>query len=122
MKLELPADIQALFAKMQQADLKAEEQRALGDPRHHKLSRVFAAGMSYHYLPIGVNRKNQQVSFCWSVHRNVAGYFLSWRQTRQRNGVLRRDRWAARKTRKAVRALAERRANAARRPTGEATP
>lgn len=113
--MQVPAEIQNLMAEMwadfERGEREREEQRAKADPKAHRLSRVFAGrtGTSYNLLLAGRNGKNQSVWYCWSCHRNVAGYFLGWRQTRRQNGTVKRDQWAARRSRKAVASLAQRR-------------
>jgi hypothetical protein len=118
MPTQAPPEVQRMFADLwaglQRDNLKREQRAAEADPRAHRLSRTFngPGGTNYHYVWGGLNGKGQSVYYCWSIHRNVAGYFLSWRQTRQKSGVTKRDQWAARRARKAAQALAKRRAAA----------
>lgn len=84
-----------------------------------KLTRVFAHGVSpsYRYFSAGLNGKNQRVHFCWATNRNAAGFFLTWRETTTANGKqTKRDKWAARRKRKASKALALRRCQAFKQP------
>lgn len=112
---DAPREAQEMFANLVRGfhddNNKAERAAAERDPKRHKLSRVFAGpgGLNYHYTFGGMNGKKQRVYFCWSIHRNVAGYFLGWRQIKQANGVTKRDMWLARRSRKAVRAIANKR-------------
>lgn len=124
-----PPEVQALFGKlfadMNRTNLELEEKSAQIDPRSHRLSRTFSGpgGTNYHYFTGGRNGKGQSILFCWSIHRNVAGYFLTWRQVRQQNGITKRDQWAARKSRRACIAIAQRRReafNLKMAPTGDA--
>lgn len=110
---EAPAEVQQMFHKLwlglERDRLDREERNAKADPRAHKLSKVFA-NSAYRCVYAGRNGKNQSVWYCWSSHRNVAGYYLGWRETHMRSGTVRRDQWAARKSRKAVSRLARKRA------------
>jgi hypothetical protein len=107
-----PPAVQALFADLIQGferdNLKRERDAAQADPRKHRLSRTFDRGLSYHSLPAGRDGRGRWVTFCWSVHRNVAGYFLGWREVRGKRQA-KRDRWVARRTRRGVIAIAQRR-------------
>lgn len=109
--MKLDAEIAALFDNFQRSNNEFERAAAERDPNAHKLSRVMAGphGLNYHYAWGGKNGRNQTLWFCWSTHRNVAGYFLGWREVRGKRKV-RRDRWVARKSRIAVKKLAQRRA------------
>lgn len=113
---QLSGDLARMFADHDRAAMKREDEQAQAAPRAHKLTRVFVGryGLNYSYLTAGVNGKGQSVCFCWSTHRNAAGYFLGWRQTRMVKGTVKRDRWVARKQRKAVARVAERRVAAFR--------
>jgi hypothetical protein len=110
-----PPEVQALFGKLfrdlERDNLERERKAAEADPRRHRLSLVFSGGkMNYHYLFGGTDGRGRRVYFCWSIHRNVAGYFLGWRQVTNNKGAGKRDQWVARKTRKGVIAIAQRRA------------
>lgn len=98
---ELWADIEA------SADRRAREE-AKADPVKHKLSRRFESSAAYSYWKAGRDGRGREVRFCWSSHRNIAGYFLTWREVVGKRGG-KRDQWSARKTRTACRAMAERR-------------
>jgi len=76
-----------------------EEAAAKRDPLANKASRLFGAGVSpsYRYYGGKKNGKGQRVLFCYSVHRNVAGFFLGWRETYRKNGTVKRDRWVSRR-------------------------
>lgn len=114
--MNLPPEFYAHMRNMERASLNVETDEAKADPKRHKLSRVFEGkgGTNYSYWRAGKDGRNRLVLFCWSSHRNVAGYFLAWREVRGQRQH-KRDQWAARKSRKAARALAERRAEAFRR-------
>lgn len=55
------------------------------------------------------NGKGQKVRFCWSSHRNAAGFFLGWRETWMKNGTVKRDRWYSRKVKARAADVARRR-------------
>lgn len=107
------AEVQKMFAEiwgsMQREGMERKERAAKADPKAHKLTTIFK-NSNYRYVYGGYNGKNQLVLYCWSSHRNVAGYFLGWRETQRRNKTGKRDQWAARKSRKTVMELAQRRA------------
>lgn len=117
---DAPPAVQDMFRKLwqeiEQQNLERETRAAAADPLAHKLSRVMAGphGLSYRYVPAGRDGRGRQVSFCWSVHRNVAGFYLGWREVVSRKQT-RRDQWLARRIRRRVMAIAERRAAAFRR-------
>lgn len=88
-----------LFMEMERDRNKAEEVRAKADPLAHKKTRVMA-NTGYRYWNAGRDGRGSLVLFCWSSHRNVAGFFLGWRQTQYRNGKIKRDMWVSRRRRK----------------------
>jgi hypothetical protein len=93
-----------------------EREQAQADPKAHKLSKVMEKGANYDYYPAGKTKRGYTVSFCWTTKRNVAGYFLGWRQVskpatkaeakRGMVSTIKRDRWIARKSRKAAEVVA----------------
>ena len=85
-----------------------EAAAAKADPLAHKLTRVFEPGVSTNYRYWGPvkNGKGQRVRFCWSSHRNAAGFFLGWRETWMKNGTVKRDQWASRRVKARVADLA----------------
>lgn len=97
---------------------KHEADQAKANPKANKLTRVMEGryGMNYRYWHAGKDGLGRHVRFCWTMHRNVAGYFLTWRETysvprgKQRRQTVKRDQWAARKVKKRAKALAEKRA------------
>lgn len=95
---------------------KKESERAKADPKANKLTRVMEGkyGMRYWWLYAGKDGLGRKVWFCWTRHRNVAGYFLGWRQVENKKGLIKRDQWIARKVKKRAKAVAERRAAAFR--------
>jgi hypothetical protein len=119
-KLEMSDRLAAVLGPMMdelmQSGFKKTEEAAKADPVRYKKSRVYPAGVStnYHWIPAGRDGKGREVFFCWSVHRNVAGYFLGWRQVyyRDRDKTVKRDRWLSSRKRRVVEAAARRRAEA----------
>lgn len=89
-----------------------EAAAAKREPLKHKLTRVFEPGVStsYRFWPAGKNGKGQRVIYCWSSHRNAAGFFLGWRETYMKNGTVKRDRWLARRIKARCAEIAKRRA------------
>ena|SRR5213076_3158926 len=105
--------LRTAFLGMERATLKRESEEAKANPQAHKLTRVFEQRTSYRYWRAGKDGRGREVRFCWSSHRNVAGYFLGWREVwskKQREG--KRDQYLARKVRKRVEEVAKRRADA----------
>lgn len=76
-----------------------------------KKTRLFRGGMSWRYWSGGKDGRGREVRFCYTVRRNVAGYFLGFREVRKADGSGFRDGWFAHKRRATVRdrarALAE---------------
>jgi hypothetical protein len=74
--------------------------------RGNKLSRLFANNTNWLSWPAGTNARGQKVFFCYTTKRNVAGYFLGWREVRPKGSknsrssidYIRTD-WCARKVR-----------------------
>jgi hypothetical protein len=81
------------------------------DPRYYprKTLRFPDGKLSYHYTPAGKDGLGRTVWFCWSCHRNMAGYFLGWREVRSKKGG-KRDRFIANRTRKRLVEIAGKRA------------
>lgn len=78
------------------------------DPLGNKASRKFEV-LRWRYYDAGKNGKGQTIRFGWSTTKNIAGFFLTWREVRYVNGEGRRDMFSARRKRKAVKDLAHRR-------------
>lgn len=95
---EVEEMVAGLIGSFHRDNLNREKVAAEADPLANKLSRVFKDS-SYRYFPM-TNKKGQRVLFCYSVHRNVAGFFLGWRETHLRNGKVKRDMWLSRRVRK----------------------
>jgi hypothetical protein len=104
--------LMSLWQEVQQGVNRRESERAKADPLSHKNTRVFDAGVSasYRYYPAPKNGKGQKVWFCWSTHRNAAGFFLGWRETYRKNGTVKRDKWLSRRVKTRCKEIAKRRA------------
>jgi len=107
--MELQRMLQGAFNEIRGLELKHERLSAEADPKAHKLTRVMAKSLSYRWTPAGKDGRGRAVYFCWSCHRNVAGYFLGWREVKG-GRVTKRDQWIARKCRRRAQELAHRRA------------
>jgi hypothetical protein len=92
-------EIQELLRSFEQMNRDRESAAAKRDPLALKMTRVFDEGVSasYRYFGGKKNGKGQRVYFCYSVHRNAAGFFLGWRETHMQNGTVKRDRWVSRR-------------------------
>lgn len=88
-----------------------EAAAAKANPLANKTTRVFEPGVSTNYRYWGPvkNGKGQKVRFCWSSHRNAAGFFLGWRETWMKNGTVKRDQWLARRVKARAADVAKRR-------------
>lgn len=73
--------------------------------RAYKLSRVMDGPLRYRFYRGGKDGRGRQVRFCYATVRNVAGYYLGWREVIGKTGG-HRDQWTASKVR---RRMAERR-------------
>ena len=105
-------EFRELFASFAKMNNEREEAAAKANPLANKTSRLFAAGVSagYRYYGGKRNGKGQRVLFCYSVHRNVAGFFLGWREVYMKNGNVKRDRWVSRRVKARCMEIARRRA------------
>lgn len=101
--------LNGLFQSFEQDNRKREEAAAQRDPLAHKFSKVFKDS-SYRYYS-GTNGRGSKVRFCYSVHRNVAGFFLGWREVQTRRQV-KRDMWVSRRVKKKVISICRRRSEA----------
>jgi hypothetical protein len=102
--------IRELCANFAATNREREAKAAAADPRAHKLSRVMN-DTAYRYWRAGKDARGREVRFCYSSRRNVAGYFLGWREIASK-AQTKRDQWCARKTRAACEEVARRRQNA----------
>lgn len=74
----------------------------LADPEGFKFSRKFPNGTNYRCWG-AFKTPRMAVSYCWSCHKNIAGYYLGWRQIFDENGkIIDKDQWIARRVKKRV--------------------
>lgn len=91
---EVSANLNKIFADFTQSARKAESERAKANPLAYKNSRVMEDGAGYRYYVAGLNGRGSKVRFCYTTKRNVAGYFLLWREVETAKHV-KRDQWDA---------------------------
>lgn len=112
-----------MFGQVQRNFNAEESARAKADPQAHKLTRVFEGRTNYRYYDGGKDSRGRKVWFCYSTGRNVAGYFLTWRQVEtpaklkaRKPGDLvsttTRDQWSASRSKKTVKERAAARCKA----------
>lgn len=111
---DAPQEVQEMFARLWKDVHAAEQKRAIetakADPRRYRHTLIFGdVAATYRYAWAGRDGAGNDVRYCWSCHRNVAGYFLTWREMIGPHGG-RRTEFAARKVRKKARAIAHERA------------
>jgi hypothetical protein len=102
--MELPPELnkvmQELWTDLQQTGRRREAEAAKAAPAKHKLTTVFDGPMRWlYYKPI--RTAGRETRYCYSTTRNVAGYFLTWREVHTDRRV-RRDMFRASKRRKTV--------------------
>lgn len=87
--------LSGMMRDMRRTDLIRDEAAALADPIKYKTIRTFRNPMNYCYYETK-NGRGSKVRGCYSVHTNVAGYFLIWREIETKRTV-KRDRYDATK-------------------------
>jgi hypothetical protein len=107
------AEARAVLRPVVGVAAEAERRRIVQDPDAHKLTTLMADHAGLNYVWWGLYRsptiKGRAVAYCHSTGRNVAGYFLGWRETWTADGIVKRDQWTARRVKKALSKLQERR-------------
>lgn len=108
------------FERMELADQERERERVASDPKKYQTTTLMADHSRYRSWKgrdIQTTRAEEgreithvsEVHFCYSTGRNIAGYFLAWREVWDlTTQVGRRDRWVAYKKRNLARSHAER--------------
>lgn len=105
-----PEPIQRLMLEMQLEANERQRAAVLADPVKHKLTLHFPEDARMNSMFYRVKKATfPEVRYCYATGRNLAGFFLGWRETINRDGSGKRDQWVARRSRKAVCAIAERR-------------
>ena len=97
-----------LMAEIDRNSQRVERRKVRADPKANKLTRLMGEGRTaaYRYWDAGENEQGERVTYCCTTRRNLAGYFLVWRQREKLdNGrwTYRRDRWGAWKVRRRAR-------------------
>jgi hypothetical protein len=102
--MKLPEPLQKMLLEMQIAQIESARSAVLADPVKHKLTLQFPEGARMRWLYYEVKgKRGPRVRYCYSTERNLAGYFLAWRETwdpKRRRG--KRDQFIASKRRKTV--------------------
>jgi len=102
---DAPKEVQDLFADILG---RIDQQDAERDKKNPLTRRFVADKMNYHYVKSHTTAEGVKVECCYSVWKNVAGYYLSWVERTGPNKNGSRKQHVAHKTRKAARACAER--------------
>jgi hypothetical protein len=120
-ELVLPREIQNLLLEMQVEGSERRRKAVLADPAKHKKTLEFPEGarLNWRYWEVK-GKRFPKVRYCYSTERNLAGYFLGWRETINRDGSGKRDMWLANKRRTAVRDAAQKRRDAHQSRVGKA--
>jgi len=73
----------------------------LADPEGFKFSKKFPKGVTYRCWKGAYKSPRMTVAYCWSCHKNIAGYYLGWRQIYGPDGkIIEKDQWIARRVKK----------------------
>lgn len=80
-ELSIPPDIRnlmnSMWADIQRSTNERIERDAAKDPEAFRNTKVMK-NTRYTYFQVPGLPKGKSISFCYSKHRNVAGFFLSW--------------------------------------------
>ena len=93
----LPFEMLKMYADLERIGNDREEREAKADPHGWRKSRLFPKGASYRYYKAGPGLR-----YCYSVHRNAAGYFLAWRERTMKGGRFTRDQYVPSKIKREV--------------------
>lgn len=113
-----------LWAEVQQADMARIEKAAKADPEKHRNSSVIERGKppQYRYYQVkrtaADQRAGRSLRFCYSKHRNVAGFYLTWAEVWVGDGG-RREGYRGHDTKADAMEYAHARAQDAEKPAGE---
>jgi hypothetical protein len=99
---------QQLMRDIQAADLVREREQVKADPETNRTTRIFVDGGSGYRYYSAINGRGSQVRYCYSTRRNIAGYFLIWREVETKRQI-KRDRWDSTKTKRDAMAECRRR-------------
>jgi hypothetical protein len=65
--------------------------RVKADPHKHRKVTFTDIGRDSRRYRQYVNGKGQRIRFYRACHRNIAGYFIIWRETVMKNGTIKND-------------------------------
>ena len=106
MRADLTREFNHLFgdvlADMERDRLETLKRRALADPAANANAKVFDGPMRWCFY----GQRGVGTRFCYSTMRNVAGYYLTWREDETADGKIQRDRFSGHKLKRAAKALA----------------
>ena len=106
-----PPEISRMMLEMQIEAIERRRKAILADPVKHKTTLEFPsdAKMNWRYWQVK-NKRGPRVRYCYSTERNLAGYFICWREIwNEKKGLGKRDMIAASKRRATVKAKSLRR-------------
>jgi hypothetical protein len=105
--------ISRMWSDMVREDRRREHEAAKAAPLEHKDSRLFAPDVSPHYHYFSIKGRGRETRYCYSVNRNVAGFYLGWREVVTKTEI-RRDMWSSRRVKQRLIDLARKRVQAHR--------
>ncbi len=73
------------------------------------LATVDNQPLTFHYLPAGESKTGAKILYAWSKKRNRNGFFVSFREVRNRKGEVKRHKFAGRRQKMGAEGLARRR-------------
>jgi hypothetical protein len=101
--------LEPIWRQVMETEREIEAENVDRDPEAHKTTRLME-NSNYRYWP--AKRRTEtgaRVSFCYTTHRNRAGYYLSFREVwDQKKGEGFREKFVAHKKRREARYMAER--------------
>lgn len=107
-ELKIPEPLNRLmldmWQDMEQRQRERVEELAKADPHKYRKSLVFPKGSKLrwlYYKPLKDGR-GSTIKYCHTTVRNVAGYFLSFREVRYKDGSGKRDMWLASRSKKRI--------------------
>jgi hypothetical protein len=112
--MTLPPEIRNMMMEMQIEGIERGRKAVLANPEKHKKTLQFPENARMRWLYYGsITSRGKRYRYCYSTERNLAGYFLGWREVWSiKSGLGRRDMISASKRRKTVSEQALKRHNA----------
>lgn len=89
-------NLQRLAERLHDRQMQTESKQVLADPAAHKMTMIFKGNWNYRFYNAPNMRGGKAVRWCWSTKRNLAGYFLMWREV-ETEATVSRDHFAAHK-------------------------